>query len=68
MYKGTPKLFKINPVLDHSNSKFKILNLPYQNILVEDSLTSWKDTFLSNFGIHCIHREGSGNIFPFDKQ
>jgi hypothetical protein len=41
-YQGSPKLFKIYPVIQHLNNKFQNLYLPNQNIAIDESLTLWK--------------------------
>ena len=41
-YDGSPKLFKIYPLLCHLNSKFQEFYLPKQNIAIDESLTLWK--------------------------
>lgn len=35
------KLFKIQPIVDHLNSKFQTLYLPNQNIALDESLLKW---------------------------
>jgi hypothetical protein len=42
MYDGSSKNFKINPILDHLNSQFKILHIPRYNISTDETLTPWK--------------------------
>ena len=47
-YQGPSKLFKSCPVLSHLNTKFQSLYLPGQNIAIDESLTLWREDFLSD--------------------
>jgi hypothetical protein len=42
VYDGFLPKLKINPILDHLNSQFKILHIPRQNISTDETLTPWK--------------------------
>ncbi|XP_015111779.1 piggyBac transposable element-derived protein 4-like [Diachasma alloeum] len=42
-YTGPPQLFKIHPVIEHLQEKFRNSYLPDQKIAIDESLTLWKD-------------------------
>jgi hypothetical protein len=41
-FEGNKKLFKINPIRKHLNSKFSILYKLKENISPDESLTLWR--------------------------